>query len=336
LAQLASHIQAVVKYSHSENPFAKVKGMLKDMIAKLERDAQEDTTEKAYCDDETAKTEEKQGELNDDISKLTVKIDRAAARSTKLKEEVQELQAELAGLAKEQASMEEIRSAAHAEYVRSKADMEQGIRGVKEALNMLRRYYGGAASSASAAAMLQDNAKADKAFEVFMQQPEAPQKFDKGEGAGGSILSVLEVVESDFAIELTKIEAEEADEQMEYDKISQENAVVKTKKVQDVKYTTQEFVGIDESLSRMSADRDNANVEAAAVSEYYAKLKDRCVAKPEAYADRAQRRTAEIDGLKEALEILKSDTALIQQSGSGKHAHSHRLRVHSPRVLGGR
>lgn len=336
LAQLASHIQAVVTYSHSENPFAKVKGMLKDMIAKLEREAKEDATEKAYCDEETAKTEEKQGELNDDITKLTVKIDRASARSTQLKEEVQELQAELAKLAKEQASMDEIRSAAHAEYVRSKADMEQGISGVKEALAMLRRYYGAAASSASAAAMLQDNAKADKEFDVFMQQPKAPQQFDKGEGAGGSILSVLEVVESDFALELTKIEAEEGNEQMEYDKISHENAVVKMKMVQDVKYKTQEFAGLDESLSQMSSDRNNANVEAAAVSEYFAKLKDRCVAKPEAYADRAQRRTAEIDGLKEALEILKSDAALIQQSGSGKHVHKNRLRIHSQGVLRGR
>ena len=44
---------------------------------------------------------ERQAELEDDVKKLTVKIDEAAAKSTELKKEVTELQAELAALAKD-------------------------------------------------------------------------------------------------------------------------------------------------------------------------------------------------------------------------------------------
>jgi len=98
LAQLASRVDAVVRYGSQggEDVFTKIKGMIGDMIAKLEKEAEEDATEKAYCDEEMAKTEAKQTELEDDISKLSAKIDKAAATSAKRKEQVKELQAELA------------------------------------------------------------------------------------------------------------------------------------------------------------------------------------------------------------------------------------------------
>ena len=46
-----------------------------------------------------AKTEAKKAELEGDVETLTCKIDRAVASSAKLKEEVEELQQELANLA---------------------------------------------------------------------------------------------------------------------------------------------------------------------------------------------------------------------------------------------
>merc|ERR1719473_2597070 len=74
LAQLASRITAVVRYG-GDDVFAKIKGLISDMIAKLERQAAEEATEKAYCDEQLAKTEAKKSELDDDIAKLTSKID---------------------------------------------------------------------------------------------------------------------------------------------------------------------------------------------------------------------------------------------------------------------
>lgn len=66
------------------------------MIAKLQKEAEEDATKKANCDEEVGKTEAKQTEL--DISKLNAKTDKAAATSGELaakrKEQVKELQDE--------------------------------------------------------------------------------------------------------------------------------------------------------------------------------------------------------------------------------------------------
>merc|ERR1719335_1895909 len=99
--------------------------------------------------------------------------------------------------------------------------------------------------------------------------------------------------------------------------MTQENKVTKTLKDQDVKYKTQEFKSRDKEVAELSSDRETANTELSSVLEYYSKLKDRCIAKPETYEERKRRREAEIAGLKEALSILESETALVQR---GAHA----------------
>merc|ERR1719420_2701341 len=143
LAQLASRIKAVMSYGGGDDVFAKVKGLISDMIAKLEKESESEATEKAYCDEEMSKTEAKKGELEGVITRLTSKIDLNSAKSAELKGEVKTLQAELATLAKEQASMDSIRAEEKAAYDKAKAELEAGIGGVQKALGVLRDYYEG-------------------------------------------------------------------------------------------------------------------------------------------------------------------------------------------------
>merc|ERR1719420_252177 len=98
LTQLASRIAATIRYgaSSGDDPFAKVKGLIVEMIDKLMKEAEAEASFKAYCDEEMAKTEASKNELNADITKLTTKIDNLSARSAELKESVAELQKELA------------------------------------------------------------------------------------------------------------------------------------------------------------------------------------------------------------------------------------------------
>merc|ERR1719343_211703 len=278
LAQLASRISAVMRLGNSggDDPFAKVKGLISEMISKLEAEANAEAEEKAWCDEQIAKTEEKKSDLESDIAKLTGKIDVAAAKSADLKAQVKELQAELAALARLQAEMDKIRQDEHAAYVQAKSDLEQGLQGVRAALTILREYYGGSAAL------------------VQQPQPAKPELFAKAAGAGNSIIGILEVVESDFAKNLAKETTEEDDAEADYQKTTQENKVTKTLKDQDVKYKTQEFKSLDKAIADMSADRDTANTELAAVMDYYGKVKDRCIAKPETYEQRKARREAEI------------------------------------------
>merc|ERR1719493_504691 len=154
------------------------------MIARLEKEAGADATEKAYCDEQLAKTEAKKSELEEDIARQTSRIDKAAATSAQLKDDISTLEAELAALARSQAEMDSIRQESHADYAQAKADLELGLSGVRKAIGVLSDYYG------SSASMLQD----DK-LGSFMQQPAAPETHAKAQGSGESIINILQVCE---------------------------------------------------------------------------------------------------------------------------------------------
>jgi cell division protein FtsL len=303
LAQLASRMTAAIRFGSrgGDDPFAKVKGLIESMIAKLEKEAEEDATEKAYCDEEMMKTEMKRGELMDDVAKLSAKIDQASSKSVALSEDIKQLEAELAALMKSQSEMDKMRQEENSDYVTAKADLELGLKGVRKALSVLRDYYANE--------------------DAFVQQPAMPEKHTKATGAGTSIIGILEVVESDFAKNLAKEQSQEDDAAAEYAEMTQENKVTKTMKDQDLKYKTKEVKGLKKAIADLSSDRDTLGSELSAVNEYYAKLKDRCVAKPETYEERKARREAEISGLKEALNILESETAFLQRKS--RHGHGH-------------
>merc|ERR1712194_280937 len=173
LAQLASHLASAM---HSRNPFGKVKDLISDMISKLEASADADATEKAYCDKELKETNEKNADKTSEIEKQTTRINQAAAKSAKLKEEVATLEAELAGLAKSQAEMDKLRAEEKAAFEESSAELEKGLSGIKAALKVLNEYY----------------AKEDKSH-------------DAADGAGSGVISLLEVCEADFSKNLAQV-----------------------------------------------------------------------------------------------------------------------------------
>eukprot|EP00929_Paragymnodinium_shiwhaense_P024684 TRINITY_DN15109_c1_g2_i1.p2 TRINITY_DN15109_c1_g2~~TRINITY_DN15109_c1_g2_i1.p2 ORF type:complete len:107 (-),score=50.22 TRINITY_DN15109_c1_g2_i1:119-439(-) len=92
--------------------------------------------------------------------------------------------------------------------------------------------------------------------------------------------------------------------------------VEKATKDKDVEYKTQEHVGLDKAVSEMSGDRSGVQDELAAVNSYLAQLQDRCVAKPDTYAERKEAREQELAGLKEALTILENEAASLLQKSS--------------------
>merc|ERR1719181_2062866 len=95
----------------------------------------------------------------------------------------------------------------------------------------------------------------------WMRQPAAPVSHTKADGAGGSIIGMLEVVESDFAKDLATEETQEADAEAEYQTTTQTNKVTKTMKEQDVKYKTKEFKALDKSITELSSDKETTATE---------------------------------------------------------------------------
>merc|ERR1719217_532979 len=181
--------------------------------------------------------------------------------------------------------MDQLREEEKAAYEKNRPEMEQGLEGVKLALKILREYY----------------AKEEKAHEA-------------AEGAGGTIIGLLEVVESDFTKLLAEIIDTEETSAKDYEEQTKENEITRTTKEQDVKYKTKEFTELDKAVAEMTSDKESVEAELDAIYEYLEKLKEMCIAKPETYEERVKRREAEIAGLKEALQILEGAAVLLQRS----------------------
>ena len=179
--------------------------------------------------------------------------------------------------------MDKIRSDEKAVCEKNRPEMEQGLKGIKFALEILNDYY----------------AKANKSH-------------DSSDGAGSAIIGMLEVIESGFTKGLSEIVAAEQTAAATFDKEGKENAIEKTTKNQDVKYKTKEAAGLDKKASELSTDIKGVKSELDAVNDYLASFEKKCTYKVQKYADRKARREAEITGLKEALDILETETAFVQ------------------------
>jgi len=285
LAQLAQRISSAMSSgSRIGDPFVKVKGLVSDMITRLEAEASADASHKAYCDKQLRETNVKKSEKTSEIQKQTIRIDRMNARSAILKDEVAALQKALADLAASQSEMDKIRRDENAAYVSNRADMEQGLTGVKMALKILSEYY----------------ANEDKDHE-------------EASGAGKSIISLLEVVESDFAKDLAEIVSTEESAVSAYETTTKDNQIERATKDKAVEYKTKEHKYLDKESADLTADRSGVQAELDAVLEYLGKIEEQCIEKAETFAERKRRFEAEIAGLKEALNILESETSLVQR-----------------------
>jgi len=286
---------AAVRYGAraGEDPFAKVKGLIMDMIEKLQEAAEADAKKQGYCVKEMAETKANKADKEAEVEKLSTKIDQMSTESEKLKTEVTVLQKELATLAETQATMDKIREEEKAEFTEVEAELSKGLDGIKMALKVLRDYYAKGDASASG-------------------------------DAGGGIISMLEVIEADFTKDLDEAIATEKMAASTYEQETKENDMTKLTKDQDVKYKTKEAKTLDEGVAELKSDLSGVQEELDAVLEYWEKIKGECVAKPDSYEEKKKRREEEIAGLKEGLEILESETAFVQKSVSrhllrGKH-----------------
>jgi len=289
LEQLASRMSSAVKLG---GPFDKVKGLIADMIARLEDQSSADASHKTYCDEELSESEEKKAEKNAVIAKISTNIDQMTARSAQLKEEVAALEKALAGIATSQAAADKFRQEEHGVFTANKAEMEQGIEGVQTAITIIREYYAADGKTHTAA-----------------------------DGASSGIVGILEVCLSDFTKGLAEMMAAEDSAATSYARSTQENKLETASKSQDVKYKAAESVKLDKAVAEATSDRSSTQDELDAVNEYLSKLKEQCVAKAESYAERKARRDAELSGLKQALEILEGQ-AFVQRGLRGVRPHA--------------
>merc|ERR1719375_427849 len=191
------------------------------MISKLMKEAEEEATQKAFCDEEMGKSKTSQVEKTTTIDKLQVRIDQTETTIAQLMEAVKTLEAEVSEIDKAQAAATEIRTKENEDNVAAMKDFKQSADAVIAAIGVLKSFYEGTA-------LIQTNQK---------KQMKAGQPSFGGAktDTGSSIISVLEVAESDFTRLYAETETSEEANAAAYEKLSEENKVSKATKETDAK-----------------------------------------------------------------------------------------------------
>merc|ERR1719343_494049 len=292
---LNSRVLSALAVHVSDDPFAKVKKMIKDLLVRLMEEANEEAEHKGWCDTELATNEKTRKEKTDAVESLHAQKDELEASIAKLTQDIKDLTKAIAELDEAMAKASKIRAEEKAENTMTIKDAKEAQTATAQALTVLKEFY----------------EKAGDATAFVQQQPEAPAIFDspyKGmQAENGGVIGMLEVIESDFARLEADTAAAEATAQKEYDSFMTDSKVDKAAKSKDIEHKTAKKQDQNQALTTKNADLEGTQKELDAALAYFDNLKPSCVDADVSYDKRVERRQAEIESLQEALRILNGE-----------------------------
>merc|ERR1719487_2814528 len=219
----------------SSDPFEKVRGLIEQMIEKLVTEANEEATQKAFCDEEISKSKAAQAEKTMTADKLTSRIDKASTTKALLEESIKELEGEIAEIDAGNAEATKIRTEEKATNTKAAADFKAAAEAVQAAIGLLKEYYEGALIQVSS----------------HKRQPSfGGAKSD----AASVILGILEMSGENFSKMYMETETAEQEGATEYAKLMDENKVSKASKEAEVKGSTSEIKSLEVALKNSGED----------------------------------------------------------------------------------
>jgi len=271
LAQLAS--------AAMEDPFAKVKGLIADMIDRLQKQAAEEADHKAYCDTEKKKNEAKRDDRSAKLENYSTRLESANAESAQLDQDVRKLSSEIAASDAGVSAATKIREEENAAFNALMEDSRTGLEALSQAISVLKEYYGSA-----------------RAHE---------EKSD----SSNNVIAFLETAQSDMI--KMKTDGQEAETQAaeEFTAMTNEQAQIRASKTASSKGKEQEKARLGSMISDLQNDVEGTSAELDATLAYLTKLKGSCVHEVESFEDRAAKMQQEIASLNQALDILENETA---------------------------
>jgi cell division septum initiation protein DivIVA len=294
-SKLNSRVLSALAVRMSDDPFVKVKKMIKDLIVRLMEEANEEAEHKGWCDTELSTNEQTRKEKTEAVETLHAEIDELEASISKLTEEITELTQAVADLDAAMAEATELRQEEKKTNAQTVSDSQDAQTAVAQALTVLKEFY----------------AKAGEATALLQQQPVAPEIFDSPytgmASENGGVIGMLEVIQSDFARLESDTKASEATSQKEYDSFMTDSKVDKEAKSTDIEHKTAKKQDENQALTVKKEDVEGTQKELDAALTYFDKLKPSCVDAGVSYDDRVGRRKDEIESLQEALRILNGE-----------------------------
>jgi len=301
--QLNSNTLKALMIQMQEDHFVKVRGMIKDMIAKLQADASAESDQKVWCDAEMEKSMAKRDINTGEVEGETAQLSESKAIIHQKEEEIQTLLQEVAALTKGLNEATELRATEKADNETTATDATAGLAGVNKALKILQDFYN-AQLLQTGSSYTPPNAGADGKTAGDMAPDTFSGDFKGNQGAAAGIVGQLEVIKSDFERTVSETNAEEETNEGEYQSFKSETESDISEKQDLVRTKTGEIT--DEKVTKADASEDlneHMGLKSEAVAEL-AELKPACVSTGSNYDERVMRREQEIESLKNAYVIL--------------------------------
>merc|ERR1719335_1956424 len=182
--KIRSHILLAMATKVSEDPFTKVKKMIKDMVVKLMEEANDEAEHKGWCDTELGTNKQTRDEKSALAAELTASIEQMTAQTQQVTSEIADLSAEVTALDEAVATATADRQAEKEKNTETIADAKAAIIAVESAMTVLKEFYD---KAATATALVQTKFRGKAA-----QMPETFDKPYTGMGGSGGIMGMLE------------------------------------------------------------------------------------------------------------------------------------------------
>jgi len=296
---IGSRYLAVMAAHTMEDPFSKVKKMIRDLITKLMEEANEEADQHAYCTSELSTNKQTRENKGAEVDKLTAESEQLGAEIAKLGDEISQLSDAVSEMEGERAEATKLRVSEKTENAQVAADAKEAQVAVQQAIEVLRNFY-------TKPSLLQGKAHGAEHRVAALRKRSAEPYTGMGDSSTG-VLGMLEVILSDFArLESETLTAEDL-AQTQHQKFMDESAEDIAVKEAEEEHKSGKKQHAEEQLRSTNKELEFTQEELTEALNYYEKLKTDCLDTGLSYADRAKMRQEEIQSLKEAYAILSGE-----------------------------
>mmetsp|Transcript_84205 Transcript_84205/g.216787 ORF Transcript_84205/g.216787 Transcript_84205/m.216787 type:complete len:711 (-) Transcript_84205:71-2203(-) len=312
LGQLAQKLGSPVlsalaaKAELQEDHFVKVRGLINDLIARLEAQALDEASQKSFCDTEMASAISDRDAHSLTMEEESATITEQESLKAQLQQDIALLSEEIAELQKALNEATELRQMEKASNAKTVADAQAGKSAVEQAISVLEAFYSAAAGGQFVQYQPPGGDRAGRTVGDYAPEMSYSGDYNGKQGASNGIIGLLNVILSDFDRTEGTVGSEEiaaAGAFMTFETETTDSVDAKKKLVADKEG---EIVAADGAITNakdalMTAKR----LRAGALAELE-KLQVMCVDGEESYEERRKKRKQEIEALKEALNILEN------------------------------
>jgi len=308
LVQLAKSLHSPVlsvtamKVKLLADHFVKVRAIIKDLIAKLEADAESEATQKSFCDTNMAAALEDRDTANAQIEEAMATISKLSAEKASLEQDIEDLKKAIADNLKALNEATELRNAEKAENQATIETANEGKTAVELAISILKDFYDNAFIQTKKYVPPNSDRSGNTVGDL------APESFSgtyHGNGAQSKgILGLLDVILSDFERTIETTEDSEATAQASFDTFEADTKADNEDKESQIDTKEKRIADIEDELVETEEDKGDASTLKKNALAELKKLKPMCVEGEETYEQRVAKREKEIQGLKDAMTML--------------------------------